>query len=126
MKILIADDKLHFRRGLRRLIEQHDDWDVCAEAGDGVQAVNQAKQFKPDLIILDLAMPELNGFEAAAEISKVLPSVPILMFTLYASPLVEKKAEMVGVQRVISKSTGYMLVPAIEEAFARVHHGKAA
>jgi len=126
MKILIADDKLHFRRGLRRLIEEHDDWDVCAEAEDGVQAVSQAKQFKPDLIVLDLAMPELNGFEAAAQISKALPSVPILMLTLYASPLVEKKAETVGVQRVISKSTGYMLVPAIEEAFAQAHRGKAA
>ena len=126
MKILIADDKLHFRRRLRCLIEEHEDWNVCAEAEDGVQAVNQAKQFKPDLVVLDLAMPELNGFEAAAQISKALPSVPILMFTLYASPLVEKKAEMVGVQRVISKSTGYMLVPAIEEVFAQVHHGKSA
>jgi|HubBroStandDraft_6_1064221.scaffolds.fasta_scaffold1003127_1 NarL family two-component system response regulator LiaR len=126
MKILIADDKLHFRRGLRRLIEEHDDWSVCAEAEDGVQAVNQAKKFKPDLIVLDLAMPELNGFEAAAQISKALPCVPILMFTLYVSPLVEKKAEKVGVQRVISKSTGYMLVPAIEEAFAQGHREKAA
>ncbi len=126
MKILIADDKLHFRRGLRRLIETHENWDVCAEAEDGVQAVNQAKQFKPDLIVLDLAMPELNGFEAAAQISKALPSAPILMLTLYNSPLVEKKARTVGVHRVISKSNGYMLVPAIEEAFARVQHGKAA
>jgi CheY-like chemotaxis protein len=64
-------------------------------------------------------MPELNGFEAAAQISKALPSVPILMLTLYASPLVEKKAEKVGVQRVISKSTTSMLVPAMEEAFAQ-------
>jgi CheY-like chemotaxis protein len=126
MKILIADDKLHIRRVLRHLIEGHQDWDVCAEAEDGVPAVNRAKQFKPDMIILDLAMPELNGFEAAAQISKALPEVPILMFTPYASPQVEKEAEKVGVQRVISKSTGYMLVPAIEEAFAQVHHEKAA
>ncbi len=126
MKILIADDKLHFRRGLRRLIEEHEDWNVCAEAEDGVQAVNQAKQFKPDLIVLDLAMPELNGFEAAAQISKALPMIPILMLTLYASPLVEEKAERVGVQRVISKSAGYLLVPAIEEAFAQLHQRKAA
>jgi NarL family two-component system response regulator LiaR len=126
MKILIADDKLRIRRVLRHLIERHQDWDVCAEAEDGVQAVNRAKQFKPDMIILDLAMPELNGFEAAAEISKALPEVPILMFTLYASPQVEKEAEKVGVQRVISKSTGYMLVPAIEEAFAQVHRETAA
>ena len=126
MKILIADDKLHIRRVLRRLIEGHEDWVVCAEAEDGVQAVNRAKQFKPDLIILDLAMPELNGIEAARQISKALPGVPILMLTLYATPLVEKEAEKVGVQRVISKSTGYMLVPAIEEALAQSHHKKAA
>ena len=120
MKILIADDKRHMRRELRHLIEAHQGWDVCTEAEDGVQAVNRAKQFKPDLVILDLAMPELNGFEAAGQICKALPGVPI-MLTLYASPLVEKEAEKVGVQRVISKSTAYMLVPAIE-AFAQVHH----
>jgi len=126
MKILIADDNLRIRQVLRTLIEGHEDWDVCAEAEDGVQAVNRAKQFKPDLIILDLAMPELNGIEAARQISKALPGVPMLMLTLYASPLVEKEAEKVGVQRVISKSTNYMLVSAIEEAFAQVHHEKAA
>jgi len=122
MKILIADDKRHIRRQLRHVIEAHQGWDVCTEAEDGVQAVNRAKQFKPDLVILDLAMPELNGFEAAGQISKALPGVPILMLTLYASPLVEKEAEKFGVQRVISKSSAYMLVPAIEEAFAQVHH----
>jgi DNA-binding NarL/FixJ family response regulator len=122
VKILIADDKRHIRLELRHLIEAHEGWDVCAEAEDGVQAVNRAKQFKPDLIILDLAMPELNGFEAARQISKALSGVPILMLTLYASPQVEKEAERVGVQRVISKSTAYTLVPAIEEALARVHH----
>lgn len=126
MKILIADDNVRIRQVLRPLIEGHEDWDVCAEAEDGVQAVNRAKQFKPDLIILDLAMPELNGIEAARQISKALPGVPMLMLTLYASPLVEKEAEKVGVQRVISKSTNYMLVSAIEEAFAQVHHEKAA
>jgi DNA-binding NarL/FixJ family response regulator len=119
VKILIADDNLRIRQVLRPLIEEHEDWDVCAEAEDGVQAVNRAKQFKPDLIILDLAMPELNGIEAARQISKALPGVPMLMLTLYASPLVEKEAEKVGVQRVISKSTSYMLVSAIEEAFAQ-------
>jgi DNA-binding NarL/FixJ family response regulator len=122
MKILIADDKRHIRRELRHLIEAHQGWDVCTEAEDGVQAVNRAIQFRPDLVILDLAMPELNGFEAAGKISQVLPSVPILILTLYATPLVEKEAEKVGVRRVISKSTAYMLVPAIEEAFAQVHH----
>jgi DNA-binding NarL/FixJ family response regulator len=122
VKILIADDKRHFRQELRHLIEVHEGWNVCTEAEDGVQAVNRAKQFKPELVILDLAMPELNGFEAASQISKALPGVPILMLTLYASPQVEKEAERVGVQRVISKSTAFMVLPAIEEALARVHH----
>ena len=122
MKILIADDKLQVRRVLRDMIEAHEDWDVCAEAEDGIQAVDRAARFRPDVVILDLAMPNLNGFEAAARISKSLPDVPILMFTLYVSPQVEREAERVGVQRVISKSTGYQLVPAIEEACAQVHH----
>ena len=126
MKILIADDKLQVRRVLRGLIEGHQDWEVCAEAEDGIQAVNRAERFRPDVIILDLAMPELNGFEAAARISKSLPEVPILLFTLYASPEVEKQAAKVGVQRVISKSSGYQLVPAIEEVFGQVHHEKTA
>jgi DNA-binding NarL/FixJ family response regulator len=126
MKILIADDKRHIRQELRHLIEGHEGWDICAEAEDGVQAVNRAKQFNPDLVILDLAMPEMNGFQAAGQISESLPGVPILMLTLYASPQVEKEAEKMGVQRVISKSTAYMLVPAIEEALARVHHEKTA
>ena len=126
MKILIADDKLQVRRVLRGLIEGHQDWDVCAEAEDGIQAVDRAERFRPDVIILDLAMPKLNGFEAAARISELLPDVPILLFTLYASPQVEMQAARVGVQRVISKATGYQLVPAIEEAFAQVHHAKTA
>jgi DNA-binding NarL/FixJ family response regulator len=126
MKILIADDKRHIRQELRNLIEGHQGWEVCTEAGDGVQAVNRAKQFRPDLVVLDLAMPELNGFQAASQISEALPGVPILMLTLYASPQVEKEAERVGVKRVISKSTSYMLIPSIEEALAEVHREKTA
>ncbi len=126
VKILIADDKRHIRLELRHLIEAHEGWEVCAEAEDGVQAVNRAAHFKPDLVILDLAMPELNGFEAARQISKALPGVPIFMLTLYTSPQVEKEAEKVGFQQVISKSNAYLLVPAIEEALARVHRETAA
>ena len=118
MNILIADDKPQMRHMIRRLLEEHPGWDVCAEAEDGVQAVILAKQCKPDLIILDLAMPEMNGFEAARQISSALPGVPIFLNTLYASPQVEKEAERIGVQRVISKTEKYQLVPAIEEVFA--------
>ena len=71
---------------------------------------------KPDVIVLDLAMPELNGLEAARQISSSLPDVPIFLNTLYASSQVQREAERFGVRRVISKANEYQLVPAIEEA----------
>jgi CheY-like chemotaxis protein len=114
MKILIADDKPHMRRVIRGLLESHPGWEV-GEAEDGAQAVARAKQDKPDVVVLDLAMPELNGFEAARQIANAIPGVPIFLNTLYASPQVEREAERFGVQRVISKSEEYQLVPAIEE-----------
>jgi CheY-like chemotaxis protein len=117
MKILIADDKQHVRRAIRSLLESHPGWDV-REAEDGAQAVVRAREEKPDVVVLDLAMPELNGFEAARQISSSLPGVPIFLNTLYASPQVDREAERLGVQRVISKSEEYRLIPAIEEAVA--------
>ena len=117
MKILIADDKPHMRRVIRSLLESHPGWDV-GEAEDGVQAVARAKQDKPDVVVLDLVMPELNGFEAARQISSALPDVPIFLNTLYASSQIEREAERFGVQRVISKLQEDQLVPAIEEALA--------
>jgi DNA-binding NarL/FixJ family response regulator len=120
MNILIADDKPHMRRTIRTMLQAHG-WDVCAEAEDGVQAITRAKQCKPDAIVLDFAMPELNGIEAARQIIKALPEVPIVLLTLYDSALVQKEASRVGIQRVISKSDGSMLISVIEEAFAQIH-----
>jgi CheY-like chemotaxis protein len=105
------------RRVIRGLLESQPGWDV-GEAEDGVQAVTRAKQDKPDVVVLDLAMPELNGFEAASQIASALPGVPILLNTLYASPQIEREAEKFGVQRVISKLEEHQLVAAIVEALA--------
>lgn len=120
MKILIADDNTQLRRLLRGSIQEHVGWTVCAEAENGVEAVAKAREFKPDLVLLDLAMPRMNGLNAARQISKELPGVLILMHTLYASPIVEMEAKKCGVERVIAKTTSHMLVPAIEQAFARM------
>lgn len=122
--ILIADDKPQMRRVIRRLLESHPGWDV-AEAEDGVQAVERAQRYKPDVVVLDLAMPELNGFEAARQIAHALPDVPIFLNTLYASRQVEEEAENIGIQRVISKSEEYQLVPAIEEVFESARNDSA-
>ena len=121
MKILLADDKPHIRHLLRKLVEHREGWRVCAEAENGVQAVALAKQFLPDLIVLDLAMPELNGFDAARQISIMLPGVPIIMHTLYANPQVEIEAKKCGIQRVTSKPDTDTLVRAMEAALADAH-----
>ena len=120
MNILIADDKPQMRRLIRTLLQTHG-WDVCAEAEDGIQAITLAKQCKPDAIVLDFAMPEMNGIEAARQILEILPEVPIFMFTLYEFPLVKAQACGISIQNVISKSDAAMLVSAIEEAFQRIH-----
>ncbi len=124
MKILIADDNAQLRRVLRSSIQEHADWTVCAEAENGVEAVSKARELKPDLVLLDLAMPRMNGLNAARQISQELPGVLILMHTLYASPSVEMEAKKCGVERVIAKGTSQMLVPAIEQAFAQVPRRK--
>ena len=64
MKILIADDHELVRQGLRRVLEDRADWQVCGEAADGRTVVKMAKEFKPDVVVMDLSMPELNGLEA--------------------------------------------------------------
>ena len=120
MKILIADDKPQIRRLLRGLLESHEGWSVCAEAEDGVQAVGLAQQFKPDVIVLDLAMPGLNGLDAARQISNLFPGVPLIMHTLYAYQQMEIEAKKCGIRTVTSKPDGGALVKAIEAAVADV------
>ena len=114
MRILIADDNASVRKGLRQVLEEHEGWTVCGEAEDGLAAIEQAKQCKPDLVLLDLAMPHLNGLLAAARISKLLPGIPIVMLTLYDTPYLRAEAKNVGILQVISKSDSRSLIARIE------------
>ena len=122
MRILIADDNPLLRRVLRATLEAHEGWTVCCEAADGVEAIEQAKCCVPDIILLDLAMPNANGIDAARTISQLRPGVPIVLFTLYASPALDVQAREAGVQRVISKSRPETLLPAIEEAWKQIQN----
>src|SRR5579859_6575788 len=81
VRILIADDDAAIRRLLRRLIETHGGWTVCADARDGHEAVDKTEALRPDVVILDLAMPDMNGLQAAREISRNHPDLPMLLFT---------------------------------------------
>src|SRR5262245_22891115 len=83
VRILLADDHKVVRNGLRRTLEEYDGWEVCGEGGDGREAVNLALQLKPDIAILDLAMPILDGLEATRQIKKAVPQVEVLIFTMH-------------------------------------------
>jgi len=117
-KILIADDSAALRSTLRVLLESCDGWEVCADVANGRDAVSAAKDLNPDLVVLDLVMPGLDGLSAADRIAKFLPSVPILLYTIVDVPNLETEARKHGVGRVISKSKSEKLIPAIRELLA--------
>lgn len=118
-RLLIADDHLTVRTMLRILLESHEGWHVCAEAENGLEAVSKAVELKPDLVILDLAMPQMDGLRAARQISAVLPTVPILMHTMHNSSELELEAKKAGVRKVVNKTgSGDELFAAIEELLA--------
>lgn len=105
IRILIVDDHSVIRRLLRALLETRADWKVCGEAENGREAVTKAAELQPDLIILDLAMPVMDGLKAAREISKVMPAAAILMLTNHSSPELELAAKKSGVREVVSKES---------------------
>jgi DNA-binding NarL/FixJ family response regulator len=115
VRILIADDDAAIRRLLRRLIENHAEWSVCGDATDGQDVVGKAAQLRPDVIVIDLAMPQMNGLQAAREISRTMPDVPLLLLTVQqVSNELTREALHAGFKGAISKSTGSEVVRAIE------------
>jgi DNA-binding NarL/FixJ family response regulator len=118
-RILIADDHEVMRSVLRHLLDSHEGWQVCSEAKNGGEAVAKAADLRPDVIVLDLAMPIMDGVQAAREILKSRPEAVVVMFTLHSSEQLERTAAQVGVKRVISKAhNGSRLLSAIEEVLA--------
>lgn len=120
-RILIADDHESVLRRVRGMIESHPGWQICGDAVTGRQTIAQAVELKPDLVILDFAMPQTDGLKAAAAIKSLLPKVPILMFTMYSSA-VSGEAERHGITRVVDKAKSGALLTAIEEVLASQEH----
>jgi DNA-binding NarL/FixJ family response regulator len=83
---------------------EHAGFEVCGEAADGVEGIEQAKKLKPDLIVLDLAMPRMNGAEAASVLSTTMPDVPIVLLTLYQNALGPSLASALGVKAILATS----------------------
>jgi CheY-like chemotaxis protein len=103
--VLIADDSASMRRSVRFLLERRHSELMVSEAVDGVDAIEKAKQIRPDLILLDLAMPRLNGAEAATVLKHTLPQTPIILFTMYIELSADALSGFLGVD-FISKVDG--------------------
>jgi DNA-binding NarL/FixJ family response regulator len=120
MRILIADDHDVVRLGLRELLDGRGGCEVCGEAADGFQAVELARQLGPDLAILDLAMPRLDGLEATRRIRRALPRTEVLLFTVHASEQLAVEAREAGARSYLLKShPASELLSAIESASRR-------
>lgn len=104
VRILIADDHEIVRRGVRSLLKSRSDWSVCGEAVDGVDAVRKAKELKPDVIVLDISMPQLNGLDAARQIRKEVPQSEILILSQHGAAEMERTALSAGARAYVSKT----------------------
>lgn len=114
VRILIAEDNPSVRAAMRRVLEA-EHWEII-EAENGKEAVSRAEELRPDLVILDLVMPVMNGLTASRKIATLLPGVPILIHTLYSTPEVELEVGKVGVRKIVPKSERSALISAVQES----------
>jgi DNA-binding NarL/FixJ family response regulator len=120
MRILLADDHDIVRRGLRDQLTTREGWEVCGEATNGREAVAMALKLKPDVVVLDLSMPELNGLEATRQIRRELPRTEVLIFTMHETEQLIREVLAAGARGYVLKSdAGRQLTSAVE---ALSHH----
>jgi CheY-like chemotaxis protein len=112
--VLVADDNPIIRKMLCRIFEAEDGYDLCAEATNGQEAIDLALKCRPELIILDLSMPVMNGLDAARELKKLMPGVPIILFTQY-SDLGSALSRELNVDRIVSKGNATELMGHVKQ-----------
>jgi DNA-binding NarL/FixJ family response regulator len=116
IRILIADDHEMIRTGLRKILEGRDGWTVCGEAVNGREAVAKAKELKPDVVVLDFAMPELNGLEVIRQIRATLPHTEVLILTMHESEQLAREVLAAGARGFVLKSdAGQTIAAAVEQ-----------
>ena len=114
-RILIAEDRESMRTALKAIFVMRPDWVVCGEAQDAKEVVEKARELNPDLIVMDFKMHHSDGLTAASDILRLMPAIPIVMFTLYKTDELEAAAKMVGIRCVVGKEDGVRtLLRAIE------------
>ena len=117
IRILLADDHTVVRQGLRKVLEERPDWEVVAEAGDGREAVRLAEQHKPDVAILDVAMPLLNGIETTRQIARRVPNTRVLVLSMHADEAYVTQILQAGATGYLLKDSADVdLLKAVEEA----------
>ena len=122
LRILIADDHELLREGLRGLLGQVPDWEVCGEAGNGQEAVSKALALKPDVVVIDFNMPDLNGLEATRQIVQQVPGVEVLILTAYESERLAVEFLSAGARGYLFKTDSMeLLVKAVEQVRQHKH-----
>ena len=114
IRILVVDDNAKVRDGLRYLLQSHADWEICGEAADGIEAIEKYRQLRPDLLIVDVSMPRMNGIDASLEILKLSPKILILLYTSYLTAQLIDDAHKAGIRGTISKEAIHLVVPGLE------------
>jgi len=114
LKILIVDDEKAVRSAVQKLLGTRAGWTVVGEAIDGSEAVAKARELQPDVVIMDLTMPQMNGLEATPEIKKALPMAEVLIFTQHDSSQVLREVRKAGASGCLLKSQANWLIAAVE------------
>jgi DNA-binding NarL/FixJ family response regulator len=104
MRVLVVDDHETVRRGVCSILEARKDVEICGEASNGQEAVEKTSELNPDLIVLDVTMPVLDGLSAARQIRTILPEVPILILSMHEGKSIVREAQQAGVQGYVTKS----------------------
>jgi DNA-binding NarL/FixJ family response regulator len=108
--VLIADDNLYIRQGLCELLAREEDFDTCGQAKNGKEAIEKAEKLRPDLVLLDLSMPVMNGLDATRTLKRVMPEVPVIMFSAYSDSFTEEEACSAGASALVSKSEPFSVL----------------
>jgi len=104
VRVLVADDHEVMRMGIRNLLQFRSGWSVCAEASNGQEAVEKALLSRPDVIIMDITMPVMNGLEAARQISRAQPHIPVILFSMHVSDDVYQHLQADGIRGAVAKA----------------------
>ena len=114
IRILVVDDNAPIRDGLRLALENHPEWEVCGEAENGIEAVEKYRLLGPDLVIMDVSMPLMNGLDASVEMLKLSPKILILLYTSYLTGQLIEVAHKAGIRGTVCKDGLHLVVVGVE------------